>query len=760
MMLANLILTLSVLRIAAPAPLLVVHEPFAQEQRTAYTTETGLPGSEAWDVALLPDGAPVALLGRQDVVSFDGRHWGTFAGLPFYPRFLDTVEDVIWLAQPAGVSRVVQRRWEPLPAKQGMRIRCLVGVSKQRALVGTDDGVWEASAGGIKQILKTNNPILALDVSSSGEIAFGTEEGLFVKLPDAGPHRLLPHDERYSWAVRHVSVVTYDSRGRLWFGSPQGAGVRESDGSWKLYTGREGLPWNKFTCAAPGEDGVVWFGTTRGAIRFDGKHWAYRASLRWLPDDHVNAIAVDAHGTAWIATPGGISRIERKKMTLADKAAYFEEQTEARHNRDGFVLECRLRKRGDLNTWEPTVSDNDGQYTSLYGSAEVFRYAATKDPEAKRRARRSFEACKKLIDVTPMPGFPARVVVPIEWLKKENLIEIYGREYNKRKKKEDPLWKLIYPRWVKSKDGKWLWKCDTSSDEVVGHLFFYSLYYDLVAETAEEKKEVADVFCSMVDHIIDNGFVLRDWDGKPTRWSNWSPDYLNSAGGFYERGLNSLMMLAMLATAEHMTGDKKYANVAAELRDKHHYHINTYYAKLVFPPMHDVPWDYMLSLLSYYPLLRYEKDPALRERYLESLDRTWLAASRHEHPFYNFLYLALVSDQPSKEKQLQRIRKGGISRILTESIETLRGIPLELIGWEMPNSHRLDVVLDPMPGRGQIYGWSVVDGGAIPVEERAHVRLDRSALRLDNVEGNGYSEHEGTFFLLPYYIGLYHGFLK
>jgi hypothetical protein len=38
--------------------------------------------------------------------------------------------------------------------------------------------------------------------------------------------------------------------------------------------------------------------------------------------------------------------------------------------------------------------------------------------------------------------------------------------------------------------------------------------------------------------------------------------------------------------------------------------------------------------------------------------------------------------------------------------------------------------------------------------------LDRSSLLLDGVEGDGWDEHEGTIFLLPYYMGLYHGFFE
>ena len=53
-----------------------------------------------------------------------------------------------------------------------------------------------------------------------------------------------------------------------------------------------------------------------------------------------------------------------------------------------------------------------------------------------------------------------------------------------------------------------------------------------------------------------------------------------------------------------------------------------------------------------------------------------------------------------------------------------------------------------------------MDRKALPIDERAHVRQDRDAFKLDGEEGNGWTEHEGTFFLLPYWMARHHGFLK
>ena len=215
-------------------------------------------------------------------------------------------------------------------------------------------------------------------------------------------------------------VWAFDAKQRLWFFSPQGAGVRDG-ASWKLFTGAEGLPYDDATALAAGPDGEVWLGTRLGAIRYDGRTWAYRQGLRWLPDDAVRGIAVDSEGGAWFATAKGVGYIERQPITLAKKARFYEDEIDKRHRRTEheYVMAVRLPNAGDKSKWVQTDSDNDGLWTGMYGAGECFAYAATKDPAAKHRATKAFEALRFLSLVTqggsnPAPsGFPARAILPV-----------------------------------------------------------------------------------------------------------------------------------------------------------------------------------------------------------------------------------------------------------------------------------------------------------------------------------------------------------
>lgn len=611
---------------------------------------------------------------------------------------------------------------------------------------------------------------------SSGNFIFKEESWKPYSGKLTNPAESLPpkiEDQLNAGNLSHIQLFQIDSKNRLWVTTDRGLALQEN-GHWELYTGAEGLPYDKFTCITAGINGEIWLGTKKGVIRADGKQFHYRASRRWLPDDYVNDIVVQADGTAWIATNKGVSRISFVEMSLDEKAEWFTQQVETRHVREGFVCQSKLEKQFDIQSTRYDISDNDGMYTAMYGASQAFRYAVTGDKKAKELANRSLKACKWLVDITHESGFPARVIVPVDWYEPVN--EIYNSAYNERKQKGDPFWKQITPRFVKSKNGKYLWKCDTSSDELAGHYFFYAVYYDLVAKTPSEKKMVREVVADVTDHLVRNGFLLRDHDGEPTRWGNFSPEFLNSVWGWDQRGLNSMMMLSFLKVAEHITGEAKYAHTAQMLRDKHNYHINAMQSKAFYPPEDVVPWDNNLCLMSMYGLLLYEKDPELLMMYRESLEFSWMHISKQDNPFWNIIYAALrdhfnevvetgvyssgkVFPEAGPYAEFTANEFKGRDFHYEGIIDFFKLLPLDLIGYEMDNTHRLDIIQDPIPGQEPGMGWHV-DGFALPINERGHVRQDRDAFVLHANEGNGYSEHEGTFYLLPYYMARYHGLIK
>ncbi|HWB98231.1 MAG TPA: hypothetical protein VG672_16070 [Bryobacteraceae bacterium] len=609
--------------------------------------------------------------------------------------------------------------------------------------------------------------IRQIAVDASGNLALAAEEGLFLR--DAAGHWAAeyPRESHRSWAPRDLRAVAYDAGNRLWFAGPQGAGRRDP-GGWKLFTGFDGLPYDDFTSMACGEPGVVWFATHRGAIRFDGATWEYRQGLRWLPSDEVRAISVTPGGDAWFATPGGAGLIERKPMTLAEKAKFFEDEIDRRHRRTeyGYIMAVHLPKAGDKTTWVQHDSDNDGLWTSMYGAGECFAYAATRDPLARERARKAFEALRFLSQVTQggehpaPPGFPARAVLPTSG-PDPNLHDSRERDLLTRATR-DHLWKILAPRWPKSADGKWFWKTDTSSDELDGHFFFYAQYYDLVAATPQEKEDVRAVVRAIADHLLDHNYSLVDWDGKVTRWAFFDPASLNDNPDHWaERGLNSLSILSYLKVAGHITGDRKYRQAYDRLVREHKYATNVMVPKISVGPGSGNQSDDEMAFMSFYNLLKYETDGELLQKYGYALANYWAIERLELNPFFNFLAAASLTGKKFTDAY-RTYDLTPTGNWLEESIETLRRLPLDRIDWRHTNSHRKDIVHlrayvaedEEMAGSGYRR-----NGKVLPVDERFFEFWNHNPYRLDS-GGSGHTLADGAVFLLPYYMGLYHRYIQ
>ncbi|MEO2045820.1 MAG: hypothetical protein ABGX16_04530 [Pirellulales bacterium] len=685
---------------------------FRQEMRTFYTAEEDLLSNDVQDVAIAKDGCVYARSAKGDMAFENGK----------------------WIA-----------------------------TSNARGLFAAKKNVPQKLRG----LVKTAGDVLAVAHEPEGQVAVGIQQGLFLADKD-GARQLFPQERNKSWAPTKVTVG-YDGLGRMWFASYQGAGCYDK-GEWSLYTGAEGLPYDDMTATASGTDGTAWFGTAIGAIRYDGSAWAYRQGQRWLPSDKVRDIAVDVDGNAWVATAGGISFIHFKGMTLAEKAKYFEDKIDKYHRRSefGYVVEAQTDvpgKRVDLRLGE---SDNDGLWTSMYGAGECFSYGATKDPDAKRRAKDAFKALRFLSEAPkgsehePPEGFIARTVLETVSNEDPNVGEYTLESQTRKQKEEDKYWRVYEPRWPKSADGKYYWKSDTGSDELDGHYFFYPLYYDLVAETEEEKSLVREVVRANIDHLIKHDFSMHDHAGK-TRWTVYGPKDLNLDPEWHEeRGLKSISLLSYLNVAFHMTGDKKYRQVAKDLRDKHSYHINAMWPKYQRGIGSGNQSDDEMAFMAYYNLIKYEPDLELKKLYTASFANSWRQEEPEMNPFFNFCFAALA-------RYVQYTNIWGTFDMspwpswLEDSVDTLKRFPLDRFDWRHTNHHRKDLVLfsdhwadaydNEFRGKGFRNNSKV-----LPVDERYFNHWNCDPWELDT-GGEGRVIGTGTVFTLPYYMGLYHGFI-
>jgi streptogramin lyase len=679
-----------------------------------------------------------------------------------------------WAGTKAGVFRLDKDKklWTELMDKADAGpVYDIVVDGAGTVWVGAWNGIYKSTSNSIQRLKSINCPIPALCVTENQVIGLGgagilsfandtctytkklysrqfravladKSEGLWIATgmglyhhTDTG-HKLYQTESELLGPDLHD--IAYAQDGSLWIGGLGGITVYKDDKRVRSFTPSNGLPSIFIQCVAQAPNGEMWIGTDRGIARYDGKSWSIRHSRRWLLSDNVRDITFDSHGNAWIATDKGVSAIKRKSMTLAEKADYFFEICLARHVREpGLVEKCSLSTPGDINTWQPRDDDNDGQYTSMYLAMESFRYAATKNPQAKTNAKKAFEALRFLQTVTETPGFVARTVIPSSWTKMADPNRKISDRQWAEMTVENPREKRVETRWHPSSDGKWLWKGDTSSDEITGHMFGYLFYYDLVADE-EERQHVSRHIRRIMDYIIDGRYVLRDIDGTHTKWGVWSPEKLNNDPDWApERGINSVEILSYLKLAYHVSGQTRYQNEYLKLLNEYDYTSNVRHAKTTNPTWRTHIDDELLAL-AYPCLLIHEDDPKLRCLYRESLDHWYSVVKADCSPFFEFIYGVCSGQTPQLEI----------------FAAYLRDASLDLVRWTVDNSRREDIRTVRMPE------WEYLQTNhLLPPSERGVIRWDENPWRaVQGDEGN--TESDGVWWLLPYWMGRYYGYIQ
>ena len=460
----------------------------------------------------------------------------------------------------------------------------------------------------------------------------------------------------------------------------------------------------------------VWFGTPQGAFALDGEGKTnYYASKRWLVDDNVTDISKGPENSVLILTDSGLNIIHFEPMTLEQKAEHFDKLTRQRHIRNGLSCSLSMSKPGDLSTGTLVDSDNDGLWTSMYLAGELFRYAVTKSDDVLQNCYESFDAMERLSQINRIEGFPSRS------------FERAGYHLSDRS------------RWRPAEDPNWTWKATTSSDEIVGHFFVYSIFAEVVPD-----KEWRDRAITLIDdimaHIVRNDLYLIDYDGKPTLWGRWNPDYVNKfPRQVGDRRLNSIEIIAFLQTAYHFTGREIYRDKAFELLNKYGYldNIMIPISQVGRVPGIDLTteWNHSddeLAFLSYWNLYKYAFTDELRKKYLQTIKGHWQIERPEKNPLWNLIY----------------VMTGAADFDLDQTIWTLKEFPLDMISWSVRNSQRKDLEF-PEPGfRNQ------TTRNVLPPDERPMSKYNGNAFRLDGGDG-GHSEYSGDIYLLPYWLGRY-----
>jgi hypothetical protein len=625
----------------------------------------------------------------------------------------------LWAITGDGLYRFQRENWKQISGDSVSDLTEHLG----QVIVSRGRRLWRVDADSLIPLVDADSPFPITRVVSHCETLYVHGKGRLTYYDGAriGARNVFEwsSDKAWDWG-RLPSLNARDAisqASRLYIATDRGLAVLRGM-SLTSIRGEDGLCYEDVTCLASGFDNDLWVGTTRGAIRMAGGDFHYFAGQRWLPDEHVNSIAT-SDNAVYIATAKGLGIIDYEQYTLQKKADYYERHLdEWGQRRLGFTHKLEWDKK--LNQYVREVSDNDGGYSGNYLAAQAYRFAVTKDPEARAQAVNTFGALRWLEVMTPMSGFIARSV----WAKGE-----VGHQ-------ADHGSGGAPAEWHDTADGKFEWKGDTSSDEVCSHFYATKLFLEHAArgdEISQAKQHIA----SIASHIANNGWQLIDADGKPTRWGRWDPEYFSTEEGLYDRGLQTLQVLSFMKTAEVLAGDPEAGDAYRRLVEMG-YPEHTVRQRNTFPPDGVLHFLDELALWSYSNLLTYEQDPLLRAIYRRSLERTYEVVRIEQNPWFNFVYGTLTGNDCE----------------VSQSVKHLREWPLDLRVWSYQNSHRSDLQTPA--------GYAVYKAGVrtFSPRETEPMRWDHWTMKPDGGSAAVPDVIEPGAWLLAYWMGRYHGFIE
>merc|ERR1712137_258276 len=526
-----------------------------------------------------------------------------------------------------------------------------------------------------------------------------------------------------------ITSFASDQDGNVWIGNDICVNVLHNNATFERIGPARGLPFTNVTSVSfDSTTNTMWVGSWVGAARLKDSKWSYYYGPRWIAGSdtqtgqnvtHVLAINVNGGNGAVVIGSYGISVILSQNVTLQHKSAHYQ-ATVPRHFQYGLTMQLSLSTFGVISSATPTNGDNDGLWTSMYLASQCFRYAATKDPQAKQSAWEAFKGLSLLNYVTGIKGLPARSAY-------HGLTPPTGGTWHNS-----------------STMPGWIWKGDTSSDEIVGHLMVYPLFHDLVCENDQERALPRDILTNITHYIVENDFYLIDITGKPTTWGVWNPKEINANSTWYtQRGLNALQILSWLLSAYRISGDAYYKDTFDLLAYRYGYGQNIINQKITDPL--DLNFsDDELAFLPYLLYLWTQRQWNLPEPYpLQTelnlgLFRAWNQLQREHPSLWNMIY----SMSPDAGDQFG----------LNEAVQTLQEWPWSQIEWPVDNRARLDIHLQRQLSRGG--NLQCVE--LLPYDEISMYRWNGNPYEIKE-SGNGETEADPAAWLLPYWLGVYLG---
>lgn len=354
-----------------------------------------------------------------------------------------------------------------------------------------------------------------------------------------------------------------------------------------------------------------------------------------------------------------------------------------------------------------------------------------------------------------------------------------------------------------------VYKGDTSSDEIIGHLFIYKIAYDILGPDDPELKQIITATVrKFAQHLVDNNYNLVDATGQPTMWAKYGRDWLFNYQSLTDASINSLILLDIFKLAAHVTGEERwereyrmlaldeaygYADLACEYWDRWEHAVKMMAEDMGIPTflINNKSMDYLIRLfqnysgeemhmLAFYIIFQLEDDELLLKRYRTAIDERWKSAKYSENPLWYYIYQLAYPEKYKTDAYGNSVLETAAWTLSRHPIDTRRFRATstlrddlatydiaEMLGMEEANSICYDIqksrIFENQSGIMSavtlLLGITKLEYAIAAPDERSMHKYNVSSYRLEGNESITTLEASTTY-TLPYWMGRYHGMLQ
>lgn len=469
----------------------------------------------------------------------------------------------------------------------------------------------------------------------------------------------------------HIQCIGFGSN-RVWIGGRGGLALVDITTGKPLSPVNFRLPRTNVVAVEEAPSGLwvgldkgVWYRAPNGVTR-----WFF--GPRWIPEDSsIVQLIPEPGGGSWILTESSVCWLESRKMTLLEKASYFEQMIRRNFLCFSLCVPCKLSVPGDWSRAQLMHTEKDGLRTALYVISQALRFHLTGDSQAAVQAWESFTALERLLRLFPALGVPASsmaragvpIADPLEWMAAN-----------------EPVWKVRKPVG---------WR------DLPALLMTCFVMDQYVARTLEERQRLAAFVQEIASTLLQQNEQWPSQLLKEGSGGRWDPIFVNSLG--QETLLRRVLSAEILATyqlAFRFTQRTAFQTRLQTLIQKHGYLANLTNRLVLaeaempaqsrqFPrgavAQSELPAEaelHLPALLSYWLMYESSSSPVLRQLCREAALQHWGLIERSRDPLWISILYRMGAMRPAWS---------------LVALMSLQEEPWDRISWTMDHSMRVDL---------------------------------------------------------------------